>query len=140
MSASARARGVELANRIKDKIADVIIPVSVIDETGLYQAVKEASRVLKETEIYAERQAWDGFMSDLMKGSSTASYGKAEVLEALHQGRVDILMVVEDETDLIDNLYDEIENYGTELMIFSSQTESGAQLKNFGGIAARLRY
>ncbi len=126
--------------RIKEKIADVIIPVSIIDETGLYQAVKEASRVLKETEIYAERQMWDNFMGDVMKGMTTVTYGKNEVLEALQQGRVDTLMIVEDNADLIDDLYDEISAFGTELMVFSSQTESGAQLKSFGGIAARLRY
>ncbi|MDF1540012.1 MAG: hypothetical protein P1Q69_14035, partial [Candidatus Thorarchaeota archaeon] len=126
--------------RIMDKIADIIIPVSIIDETGLYQAVKEASRVLKETEIYAERQMWDGFMADVMKGMATVTYGTTEVLEGLRQGRVATLMIVEDNADLIDDLYDEISTFGTELMIFSSQTESGAQLKSFGGVAARLRY
>lgn len=126
--------------RIKEKVADTIISVSIIDETGLYQAVKEASRVLKETEIYAERQAWDAFMSDVMKGMTTVTYGTNEVLEALRQGRVSLLLVVEDNADLIDDLYDEIATFRTELMVFSSQTESGAQLKSFGGIAARLRY
>lgn len=126
--------------RLKEKIADVIISVSIIDETGLYQAVKEASRVLKETEIYAERQAWDKFMEDLMKGLSTVSYGTTEVLKALRDGRVDTLLVVEDKMDLIDEIYDEIASYGTEIMIFSNQTESGAQLSSFGGVAARLRW
>jgi peptide chain release factor subunit 1 len=126
--------------RVREKIADTIIPVSIIDETGLYQAMKEASRVLKETEIYAERQAWDNFMGDVMKGSGLVTYGKTEVLDALSQGRVATLMVVEDSADLIDDLYEEIKTFRTELMIFSSQTESGAQLNSFGGIAARLRY
>ncbi len=130
----------DLDYRIREKVADAIIPVSLIDETGLYQAVKEASRVMKETEIYAERQAWENFMHDLMKGFNTVAYGKREVLEALKLGRIDILMITEDQTDLIDDLYDEIMNFGTELMVFSTQTESGAQLKSFGGIAARLRY
>ena len=130
----------DLDYRLREKVADTIIPVSIIDETGLFQAMKEASRVLKETEIYAERQAWEGFMQDLMKGLNTVAYGKEEVLEALRQGRVDTLMIVEDETDLIDDLYDEITNFGTDLLVFSSQTESGSQLKSFGGIAARLRY
>jgi len=126
--------------RIKEKIADTIISVSIIDETGLFQAMKEASRVLKETEIYAERQAWDAFMSDVMKGMTNVTYGTKEVLEALRQGRVQTLLIVEDESELIDDLYDEIAAFGTELMVFSSQTESGAQLKSFGGVAARLRY
>ncbi len=130
----------DLDYRLREKVADTIIPVSIIDETGLYQAMKEASRVLKETEIYAERQAWESFMQDLMKGLNTIAYGKGEVLEALRQGRVDTLLIVEDETALIDDLYDEIENFGTDLLVFSSQTESGSQLKSFGGIAAKLRY
>ncbi|MFW9919777.1 MAG: peptide chain release factor aRF-1 [Candidatus Thorarchaeota archaeon] len=130
----------DLDYRLREKVADTIIAVSIIDETGLYQAMKEASRVLKETEIYAERLAWENFMQDLMKGLNTIAYGKKEVLEALTQGRVDTLMIVEDETEMIDDLYDEISNYGTELLVFSSQTESGAQLRSFGGVAAKLRY
>ncbi|MFW9907280.1 MAG: peptide chain release factor aRF-1 [Candidatus Thorarchaeota archaeon] len=126
--------------RIKEKIAETIIPVGIIDETGLFQAMKEASRVLKETEIYAERQQWDSFISDVMKGLNTVTYGEKEVLNALREGRVQTLMVVEDKDELIEDLYDEITTFGTNLMIFSSQTESGAQLRSFGGIAARLRY
>ncbi|MHA1934403.1 MAG: peptide chain release factor aRF-1 [Candidatus Thorarchaeota archaeon] len=130
----------DLDYRIREKVADTIIPVSIIDETGLYQAVKEASRVLKETEIYAERQAWDKFMEDLMKGMNTVTYGEKEVIEALNSGRVDTLMILEEKSELIDELYDQIKSTGTELMVFSTQTESGSQLKGFGGIAARLRW
>jgi len=126
--------------RIRDKIAETIISVSVIDETGLFQAMKEASRIMKETEIYAERQAWDKFMEDLMKGLNTVTYGKKEVMEALQLGRVDTLMITEDLADQMDTIYDDATNFGSDLLIFSNQTESGAQLKSFGGIAARLRW
>jgi peptide chain release factor subunit 1 len=130
----------DLDYRIREKIAETIIPVSVIDETGLFQAMKEASRLLKETEIYAERQIWDGFMEALMKGENNVAYGEKEVLGALRAGRVETVMVTEDNSDLIDSLYDEIDEYGSELMIFSAQTESGAELKSFGGVAAKLRW
>ena len=130
----------DLDYRIREKIAETIIPVSIIDETGLFQAMKEASRILKETEIYAERQAWDKFMEDLMKGLNTVTYGKKEVMEALVSGRVDTLMITEDLADQMDTIYDEVSNYGSDLLVFSNQTESGTQLKSFGGIAARLRW
>ena len=130
----------DLDYRLREKVAETIIPVSVIDETGLYQAMKEASRVLRETEIYAERQEWDKFMEDLMKGLNTVTYGKNEVMEALRAGRVDTLMVLEDISDQMDDLYDEITTYGSKLLVFSNQTEPGAQLKGFGGMAARLRW
>ena len=130
----------DLDYRIREKIAETIIPVSVIDETGLYQAMKEASRVLKETEIYAERQIWDKFMEALMKGENTVAYGEAEVMEALRAGRVETIMISEDKSDLMDRLYEEISSYGSELLVFSGQTESGAQLNSFGGIAAKLRW
>ncbi|MHA2261059.1 MAG: peptide chain release factor aRF-1 [Candidatus Thorarchaeota archaeon] len=126
--------------RLREKIAETIISVSVIDETGLHQAVKEASRVLKETEIYAERQAWDEFLEELMKGHSTVTYGKKEVLQALQEGRVETLMLIEDNTELLEEMMELIVNTKTELMVFSSQTESGAQLSAFGGIAAKLRW
>jgi peptide chain release factor subunit 1 len=130
----------DLDYRIRDKIVETIISVSVIDETGLFQAMKEASRILRETEIYAERQAWDGFMEDLMKGLNTVAYGKKEVLEALKIGRVQTLLITEDLADQMDSIYEDVTQYGSELLVFSNQTESGAQLKSFGGIAARLRY
>ncbi len=129
----------DLDYRIREKIVDKIIPVSVVDETGLLQAVKEASRILKETEIYAERVAWEKFMESLMRGENTVTYGEKEVMSALREGRVDTVMVVED-SPALDQLVDEVNQYGTELLVFSSQTESGAQLKSFGGIAARLRW
>ncbi|TXT55175.1 MAG: hypothetical protein BAJATHORv1_40084 [Candidatus Thorarchaeota archaeon] len=129
----------DLDYRLREKVVETIIPVSVIDETGLYQAMKEASRLLRETEIYAEREMWESFMQDLMKGHSTAAYGEKEVMEALTQGRVDTILILE-EDPRIDKLIDEVEQYGSEIMIFSPQTESGAQLKSFGGIAAKLRW
>lgn len=130
----------DLDYRLREKVAETIIPVSIIDETGLYQAMKEASRILRETEIYAERQAWDGFLEDLMKGLNTVTYGKDEVMEALQAGRVQTLLVTEDLADQMDTLYDDVTAYGSDLLVFSNQTESGAQLKSFGGIAARLRW
>jgi peptide chain release factor subunit 1 len=130
----------DLDYRLREKVAETIIPVSIIDETGLYQAMKEASRILRETEIYAERQAWDSFLEDLMKGMTTVTYGKNEVMEALESGRVDTLLITEELADTMDSLYDDVTNYGSNILVFSNQTESGAQLKSFGGIAARLRW
>ncbi|UCE09270.1 MAG: peptide chain release factor 1 [Candidatus Thorarchaeota archaeon] len=126
--------------RLREKVAETIIPVSVIDETGLFQAMKEASRVLKETEIFAERQAWDAFMEELMKGQATVAYGQEEVLQTLREGRVEVLMLIEDHTDLMEELMELVVSTKAELLIFSSQTESGAQLKAFGGVAAKLRW
>jgi stalled ribosome rescue protein Dom34 len=48
-------------------------------------------------------------------------------------------MVTED-SPYLDQVVDEVDNYGTDLLVFSSQTESGAELKSFGSIAARLRW
>jgi peptide chain release factor subunit 1 len=130
----------DLDYRLREKVAETIIPVSIIDETGLYQAMKEASRILRETEIYVERQTWDKFMEDLMKGLNTVTYGKKEVMDALREGRVDTLMILEDLADQMDELYEEVSAYGSQILVFSNQTESGAQLKSFGGMAARLRW
>ena len=130
----------DLDYRLREKVAETIIPVSIIDETGLYQAMKDASRILRETEIFAERVAWESFMEDLMKGQSNITYGKTEVMEALRAGRVQTLLITEDLADQMDTIYDDVTAFGSELLVFSNQTESGAQLKGFGGIAARLRW
>ncbi|MGY5858170.1 MAG: peptide chain release factor aRF-1 [Candidatus Thorarchaeota archaeon] len=130
----------DLDYRLREKVAETIIPVSIIDETGLYQAMKEASRILRETEIFAERVAWEAFMEDLMKGLNTVTYGKNEVMEALKAGRVHTLLITEDIADQMDSIYDDVTEYGSELLVFSNQTESGSQLLGFGGMAARLRW
>ena len=130
----------DLDYRLREKVAETIISVSIIDETGLYQAMKEASRILRETEIFAERVAWEKFMEELMKGQSTITYGMTEVMEALKAGRVETLLITEDVADQMDSIYDDVTEFGSELLVFSNQTESGSQLKGFGGIAARLRW
>jgi peptide chain release factor subunit 1 len=130
----------DLDYRLREKVAETIIPVSIIDETGLYQAMKDASRIMRETEIYAERVAWEKFMEELMKGQSNITYGKNEVMEALQAGRVETLLITEDLADQMDTIYDDVSQFGTDLLVFSNQTESGSQLKGFGGIAARLRW
>ncbi len=130
----------EIDYRVREKIANTMIPVSIVDETGLYLAMKEASRILKDTEIYAERVAWDAFMSDLMKGSNIVTYGNEQVLNALKEGRVETILISED-SPMLDTVIEEAPNYGTDVLVFSSQTESGQQIKSFaGGIAARLRW
>ena len=55
-------------------------------------------------------------------------------------GRVHTLLITEELADQMDTIYDDVTNYGSELLVFSNQTESGAQLKSFGGMAARLRW
>ncbi|MCK4566607.1 MAG: mRNA surveillance protein Pelota, partial [Candidatus Thorarchaeota archaeon] len=80
------------------------------------------------------------FMEDLMKGLNTVTYGKKEVMEALQAGRVSTLLITEDLADQMDSIYDDVTEFGSELLVFSNQTESGAQLKGFGGLAARLRW
>ncbi len=130
----------ELDYRLKEKVVDKIISVSTVDETGLLQIVKEISRIAKETEVYKERKLWERFIESLMKGHSNVTYGEKEVLDMLKQGRVDTILISEKKTDLIDEIIDIAEQFSTDVVIFSSQTESGAQLEAMGGVAAILRY
>jgi len=126
--------------RLRDKVASKIISVPIIDGDGIFLAAKEVAEIVKESEIYRERRLWEEFKTRLMKGDSLLTYGKNEVMEYLKQGRVEVLLISEALEDLLDEVIDTAEKYGTRVEIFGKNTESGKELLSFGGIAAILRW
>jgi len=65
---------------------------------------------------------------------------KQELLKAKCKGCGSSLLQIHEIEDLVENLGKLAEEIGAKVEIISSQTEEGAVLLNFGGIAALLRY
>ena len=81
------------------------------------------------------------FFELLAKTPNKVSYGIGEVKKVLEMGVVDTLLLSE---DLEENEIDELENiakkFKTEVVIISTETREGVQLRDLGKVAAILRY
>ncbi|MHA1596857.1 MAG: peptide chain release factor aRF-1 [Candidatus Asgardarchaeia archaeon] len=126
--------------RLREKILSKVLPVSIVDEMGIYMAVKEISEIVKNSEIAKERDLWENFKSRLSRDDKLITYGKDIVLDYLKQGRVDLIIISETMGGLVDEVIELAEKYGTKVEIFSKDTEPGQELIAFGGIVAILRW
>jgi peptide chain release factor subunit 1 len=123
--------------RLRSKIHEVIMPISLIDETGLEQSKKEIAKVLTDHILAEEKNVWDEFMGLLMKNNPKAIYGREQVYAAILEGKVKTMLWFEGDSfdhplELMVGAFD--------IVYFSEDTEWGQQLKAFGGFAAILRY
>ena len=81
------------------------------------------------------------FFNLLATKEKMVSYGHDDVLKKIQRGAVEVLLLSEFLSDEeIDRFENEAANYSTKVEIISLETQEGAQLKEFGGIAAILRY
>lgn len=126
-TSSAGARGVE-----------EVLSRDVLDK------VRTAARVGEESDL----------IDELMKRIATdepATYGFDAVEQAASYGAVETLLVLDDRlreerspsgtwSGDIDEVIQQIEHQGGEIVVVSSENEPGERLGNLGGIAALLRY
>ncbi|MBI2133535.1 peptide chain release factor aRF-1 [Candidatus Woesearchaeota archaeon] len=126
----------ELKNRV---IA--IKDLSYTDEFGLQELVDKSYDVLAEEGLVAEKKILGRFFDLLSTRQGMVSYGRDEVMKQLKNGIVDVLLLSEsNEGELIAEFEEEAKKFGTRVEIISTETREGAQLRDFGGIAAILRY
>ena len=125
--------------RLREKILTKKISVPMVGPDGVFQAVKEITELVRDSEIAREKALWEDFKARIAKDDPLVTYGKEEVLRNLKEGRVDIVIISETLDDLIDEITEIAEQFRTDVEIFSSETESGQELLAFGGIVAILR-
>ncbi|HLD10474.1 MAG TPA: peptide chain release factor aRF-1 [Candidatus Nanoarchaeia archaeon] len=127
-------------NEIKKKII-AVRDLSYNGEFGLRELVEKSRDVLAEADVIKEKLLVEEFLGILAKTGGRAIYGLNDVKNALQLGAVDKLLISEDiDEKVADELEDLADRSGTEFHIISIDTEEGAQIKNFGGIVAILRY
>jgi len=129
-----------ITNELKKKIIGVR-DLTYTDEFGLHDLVDKSADILASEELAEEKKMINRFFGFLVTKPGMATYGEKQVLDAIRQGAVDLLLISEslpdDKLELLEN---EAKQMGTKVLICSSETREGAQLKDFGGIAAILRY
>jgi peptide subunit release factor 1 (eRF1)/transcriptional regulator with XRE-family HTH domain len=111
------------------------------DEFGVQELLDRSQDVLASEELSGEKEIVQKFFDLLVKKPGIVTYGEKEVLKALQNGAVETLLVSESLTDeKIEMFEEEAGKMGTDVKIISTDTREGNQLKEFGGVAALLRY
>lgn len=131
-------------NYITNEVKKKIIAIKDITYTGMFglQELLDASQdVLAEEEISAEKKIMKGFFELLATKPGKVSYGESEVLEQLKNGIVDVLLLSEQLDDSkIDMFEEEAKKMRSKVELISVETREGVQLRDFGMVAAILRY
>ena len=130
----------ELNRELQDKIL-VIQDLTYTDESGLHHLVDKSQELFAKTAIAEEKAILNVFFETLAKTPDKVAYGEDQVRKALEAGAVEKLLLSENlPDDKIEELENLAEKIGSEVMLISTDTKEGMQLKDLTGIAAVLRY
>ena len=129
-----------ITNEVKKKII-AVKDLSYTGDFGLEELLDRSQDVLAQEEIADEKKIMARFFGLLSTNASMAIYGEAEVMRVLSMGAVEVLLLSEElEDGKIEKFEEEAKKVGTAVMIISTETREGAQLKEMGKVAAILRY
>ena len=129
-----------ITNEVKKKII-AIKDLSYTGEFGLEELLEKSQDVLAQEEVIEEKKIVGKFLELLATKQGMVAYGEADVMNKLKMGVVDILLLSEDlPEEKIDEFESSAQPVGTNIRIISTQTREGAQLRDFGKVAAILRY
>ncbi|MDD5253521.1 MAG: peptide chain release factor aRF-1 [Candidatus Nanoarchaeia archaeon] len=129
-----------LNQQLKNKVI-AVQDITYTDESGLHELVDKSQDVLAKEEIMEEKKILGEFFTRLVKEPEKVTYGSKEVERALDMGAVEKLLISDSLDEIeIERLEEKAEALGTTVFIISTETREGVQLRDFGGLAAILRY
>ncbi len=130
----------QLTTELKNKVL-AVKDLSYTGMFGLQELVEKSQDVLAKEEIVVEQKIMDEFFTRLAKDTAKAAYGRQQVAHALQIGAVDTLLLSESlDDEVIDRLSEQAAATGTKVMMISTETRQGVQLRDLGGMAALLRF
>jgi len=123
----------------------VMAHCSYAERSGVNELMKNGvvSKVASDERIAIEMQLMDEFKVALAKSSKKIVYGIKNVSNALEHSAVSKILVLDEvlrNNKQVDKLIEDAENAKVEIMIFSHESDSGAELAGFGGLIAFLRF
>ncbi|MEM2916253.1 MAG: peptide chain release factor aRF-1 [Candidatus Woesearchaeota archaeon] len=125
---------------LKKKILG-IKDLSYTEEFGLEELVDKSQDILSHEEIASEKKIVGRFLELLATKPNIVAYGETEVKRMLEMGAVETLLLSEAlPGEKIEEFEEIAKRFGTEVMIISTETREGAQLKDIGKYGAILRY
>ncbi|MBT8010787.1 peptide chain release factor 1, partial [archaeon] len=126
--------------QLKRKVISVQ-DLSYTGSWGLKELVEKSADILSDEAIITERKIMAEFFRLLSQEANKVVYGETEVDKALEMGAVDKLLLSEAlDDDMVERYEDKAEETGAEVILISTETSEGAQLKDIGRIAAILRF
>lgn len=129
-----------LNNELKRKVIG-LKDLSYTGSFGLHELVDKSADLLEKEEVMEEKAAVTRFLDFLRKDPDRVAYGRKEVEKALDAGAVEKLLLSESIPEEEIEKYQELaDKHGTDMQLISVDTREGAQLRDFGGIVAILRY
>jgi peptide chain release factor subunit 1 len=129
-----------IPTELKNKII-AVKDITYTDEFGLNELVERSEDILAEEEIMGEKKVMTEFFNYLATKMNKVSYGEKEVRKALELGAVDRLLVSDSVSEeKMEEFEAEAKKTGANVIIISTETREGNQLRELGGIAAILRY
>ena len=129
-----------ITNEVKKKIL-AVKDITYTDEFGLRELVNKCSDVLSEEEVMEEKKIVGEFLNKLAKEPGTVAYGLEEVKRYLNQGIVKTLLLSEELDEKLISEFEEIaKKFSTKVIIISTETSEGVQVRDLGGAVAILRF
>ena len=125
---------------VKKKIIG-IKDLSYTGDFGLQELLEKSADLLAAEEVADEKKIVKEFLEKLSIDPAKVTYGEKQTLKAIEMGAVDRLLLSEaldDET--IEMFEEKAEEQGTKIILISTDTREGAQLRDLGKIASILRY
>jgi protein pelota len=146
----------DFAKFLKNEASDVaksVVDVKSVNNSGVV-GINEALRsgilvkAMKRLRIAEETEIVEEVLRRLGKGESTVTYGSEDVDNAIKLGAVEKLLLADsllregsdEQRLLLEETMKEVEQKGGEIVVISTEHESGAKLIALGGIAALLRF
>lgn len=122
------------------------VDTSYTGEHGLHETIERSEDLLKEASVTQEKKILQKFFNELQRPNGLVTYGLSEVKKAMEMGAVDTVILSDetdikvDDKDVVEYFEEEVKNFGSELVVVSSDTREGSQFLQLGGIGAILRY
>lgn len=129
-----------LTNELAKKVI-AIKDLSYTGQFGMEELLDKSEDVLASEEVAGEKKIMSQFFDKLAKTPGMVAYGEADTMNKLKIGAVDKVLLSEElEDEKIENFEEEAKKVGSEVIIISTDTREGVQLREMGKIAAILRY
>ncbi|MDD5417847.1 MAG: peptide chain release factor aRF-1 [Candidatus Nanoarchaeia archaeon] len=110
-------------------------------EDGIPELISKSKDILKEEEIYREKETIGNFFSNLARETGLATYGVEEVKSAVMMGAVSKVILSEGiEEDVFEEIGNLCDKHNVLFEIYSTETEEGEQFFRMGGVGAFLKF
>ncbi|MEM4348774.1 MAG: mRNA surveillance protein pelota [Candidatus Anstonellaceae archaeon] len=123
----------------------ILAHCSYAERSGIIELLRNGtiSKVAENERAAEELMLMGKFSSEISKEFGLATYGIAQVNEAVEKSAVEVLMVTDEllrKNKEVSQIVDAAQQKGAKVVIFSSESDGGRELAGFGGLAALLRF